>query len=80
MGDEGIINILVESVLVLVEFHSSIFSCCVVFSTGAQYMVTPANNKENNKTHHFLLRNLSCVHLDIRVHLYMDMIMMEIGT
>ena len=35
-----------------------------VFRTGAQYKVTPANNKEDNKTHHFLLGTsliLTCV-------------------
>ena len=59
------ISIVIGSVLVRGEFHFiNIILLARFLGQRAQYKVTPANNKEDNKTHHFLSETsliLTCV-------------------
>ena len=71
--DEGLelgimmISIVIGSVLVRGEFHFiNIILLARFLGQRAQYKVTPANNKEDNITHHFLLGNLMV--LDMCAH------------
>ena len=61
------ISIVIGSVLVRGEFHFiNIILLARFLGQRAQYKVTPANNKEDNITHHFLLGNLMV--LDMCAH------------
>ena len=61
------ISNVIGSVLVQREFHFiNILLLARFLGQTAQYKVTPANNKEDNKTHHFLSGSL--VDLDMCVH------------